>query len=57
MTVELDTYRTGTQGPPIDAAALGRLGAACTVSWSGPGIRRTTSDAGSGTGRSTDTPP
>jgi FAD/FMN-containing dehydrogenase len=25
MTVELDTYRTGTQGPPIDAAALGRL--------------------------------
>ena len=26
MTVELDTYRTGTQGPPIDAAALGRLG-------------------------------
>ena len=26
MTVELDTHRTGAQGPPIDAAALGRLG-------------------------------
>ena len=26
MTVELDTDRTGAQGPPIDAAALGRLG-------------------------------
>ncbi len=25
MTVEQDTHRTGTPGPPIDAAALGRL--------------------------------